>query len=257
LIKESEHEGWPYLVLIGDRSRELGARIAEYVSSLEPTNPHPQHLPREIEPMPPEAWLATYAGAKRCDVAVVVVLGPVSAENAMQLEHLQSKIGDRCLIVIDAEMNIGADWKSIVRLQSRLSWESYWAEGIKILLSVLLLPAVDRGMVRVDPVDLRDFLKGHGSYLLVTKADGSERMADVMTKALQRLAAQENLAAFDTLIVIAPTGPGIPMREIHTALTACWEALPNALSVFFLPDYEENGLFSVSLIAGVRKVKSD
>lgn len=240
----------PYFVLLGDRSREMARHVADYVASLEPADPHPTHRPRKIGALSPSVWLAEHATGGPGDVAVVALLGPINAADEIQVELLRSGIGDRCLIVIDSEAEVQTDWKSVIKLPSTSSWGANWFKGLETLLTVLLLPAVDCGMARVDVAEVLNFLRGHWTYLVLSEAEPGEQLQDVMARAGQQLAMQEDCASFETLIAIVPTNPGILMKHIHGGITALRDTLPKLLSLIILPDHEEDGPNPVSLLAG-------
>ncbi len=251
VIRTAPNEIRPYLVLLGGAPHKLGVSIADYVASLEPAGDYQRHAPRIIESMHPETWLAEHPNHDQGNVAVVLAVGPVSEADKSVLERLCAMIGDRCVVVIDEATEINANWKSTIRLPPQSSRENCCMESVQVLLSILLLPAADRGRIMDLTPDLLALLKGHESRLTYAHSNGLDDIQEVVDKALQQLVERADPATFDSLIVTAFRGPNVPLHEMRAAMASCGKSLPNAISVFFLPGHEDGGRFSIGLIAGI------
>lgn len=241
---------WPRFIVLGDRSSILADRMIEYAESISLTGWKPDPCAVEIKPFDPDAWLDRQENEPCPEEVFVSISGPLDAEDESLLEHIVTKIGTQCFIVVDAETRRRPAWQSVVRLPPHRSWDAQWAWGIRVFLDVLLEAVAHRGVICTDPMDILACLNGRLCQLAVFHAEGEGRAVTAVNKAVRSLSSRIDLAGADAFILTFHIGADFRMKEIHQGLVTLKEAVDqDKTTIMATHVFTDGARFAISLIA--------
>lgn len=243
---------WPQFLVLGRRADVLADRMIEYAESISLAECRPQPVAIKVRPFDVQNWLTMQESTEWVNGFFVAIAGTLDGDECSLLDRAMALSGQHCIIVADAHTPLQPAWRSVIRLPVHRSWDAQWAWGIRVVLDVLLEAAVHRGLICIDPADIRTCIEGRCSQLAVAHAEGEDRTVLAVDKVVQALSARVDLALAESFILTFHAGTDILMREIHQGLEKLKETVDNdgkVIMAAFVPT--DDNRFAVSLIASV------